>query len=504
MGDGGDGDLFHSAVVQAPVGMLVAGADGACELVNERWCELTGLPAAQSLGDGWRRAIHPADAAELADRWRSLLETGDPFEQRHRLCRPDGVVRWVRARARPLLDEEGRVHGYAGAFADITELNEREAELQVSEARLRGAMDTALDAFVTIDADGFVAEWNPQAEVVFGWSADEARGRRVDQLVMPERYRADHRAGLRRYLETGGTKYLARRIELEAMRRDGSEFPVELSVTPVETGGPVIFSAFIRDISERKRAERELRELTRDLERRVAERTTELRATVEELEAFSYSVSHDLRAPLHSIAGFAEALREDYGEGLDERAHDYLGRVRSATRRMGQLIDDLLALSQISRKPLERSTVDLSGLAGQVAAELREADPRRDVEIAVQGGLRAEADDALVRVVLENLLGNAWKFTSHQATARIQFEAADGGAFVVRDDGVGFDPAYADKLFGPFQRLHRQGEFEGTGVGLATVQRVVRRHAGEVWAESEPGEGAAFYFRLGPGPGAHS
>ncbi len=231
----------------------------------------------------------------------------------------------------------------------------------------------------------------------------------------------------------------------------------------------------------------------------LQEATAKLLAVNKELESFSYSVSHDLRAPLRGMQGFSELLLKDYGPRLDDRARDYLNRIRAAGLRMGQLIDDLLRLSRISTAALEREQVDLTELARQVGGELRQQDPERDVTFAIAEGLCARGDRRLLEVVLENLLGNAWKFTGSHPSARIEVgrAACDGQpAFYVRDDGAGFDMAYAANLFGPFQRLHRSDEFEGSGIGLATVQRIIRRHGGEVWAESAPECGATFYFTL--------
>jgi len=262
---------------------------------------------------------------------------------------------------------------------------------------------------------------------------------------------------------------------------------------------PGHFVAVFDDITERKRAEEEMRKLNAELEERVRERTAELEAANKELEAFSYSVSHDLRAPLRAIDGFSLAVLEDCGPMLDARGREHLGRVRTAAQRMGQLIADLLGLSRMTRSEMRRAQVDLSGMARKIAAELQEAAPGRAATFVIADGLKAEADPHLLHIVLANLLSNAWKFTSKHTSARIEFgaEQREGErAFFVRDDGAGFDMAYADKLFGPFQRLHSRGEFEGTGIGLATIQRIIRRHGGRVWAEGAVERGATFFFTL--------
>jgi len=235
------------------------------------------------------------------------------------------------------------------------------------------------------------------------------------------------------------------------------------------------------------------------IEERVGERVAELQAANEQLEAFSYSVAHDLRAPLRSITAFSQALQDDHAEQLDPGGLEYLTHIRRAAQRMGHLIDDLLNLSRITRAPLRRERVDLSALARAVIARLRFMQPERDVEVIIEDGLIANADPRLLDIVLTNLLGNAWKFTGKRARARIELAAIPGESpttYVVRDNGVGFDPEHAGRMFGVFQRLHPAHEFEGSGVGLATVQRLIQRHGGKVWAEGEVNQGASLYFTL--------
>jgi signal transduction histidine kinase len=261
----------------------------------------------------------------------------------------------------------------------------------------------------------------------------------------------------------------------------------------------VLVETFNEMLSRIQEQNQELQKGRDELEQRVIERTAQLEVANKELESFSYSVSHDLRAPLRSIDGFSQALFEDHGDKLDEQGRSDLKRVRAATQRMAQLIDDILTLSRVSRGEIRRDPVDLSVLAKSIAGELKSAEPERQVDLAIADGITTEGDPRLLRVVLDNLLRNAWKFTGKRSTAKIEFGVSQNNGkpiYFVRDNGAGFDMAYAHKLFGAFQRLHAATEFNGTGVGLATVQRIVHRHGGRVWAEGKVDHGAAFYFTL--------
>jgi hypothetical protein len=266
-----------------------------------------------------------------------------------------------------------------------------------------------------------------------------------------------------------------------------------------DKGQPLRLVGTHTDISDRKQAEEEVRLLNEELEQRVHDRTAQLEAANRELEAFSYSVSHDLRAPLRGIDGFSHILLEEYRDMLDERGKDYINRVRAGSQRMGALIDDLLKLSRVSRAEMQYETLNLSSVAQTIAEELTKMYPERYVEFAIADNLIGRGDPNLLRIALENLLNNAHKFTRYNENARVEFEMTtyEGKhVYCIRDNGVGFEMEFADKLFGAFQRLHARDEFEGTGIGLATVQRIIHKHGGKIWAEAEVGKGATFYFTL--------
>jgi PAS domain S-box-containing protein len=588
----------------------------------------------------------------------------------------DGTERAIADSGAPIRNPDGVTRGVVVVFQDQSETRVAERRVRESEARKAAILASTLDAIVSVDASGIVAEFNPAAEAMFGYARGDVIGRSIVEVLAPDGGR-DGRNSLALYLAGVEPSMIGKRIELTAMRADRSEFPVEASITRVDLDGPPSFTGFIRDVTEARQARASLMRsharlcaladvsdafammatsyqalldriaqviadvvgdgcsvtlvsddgqqlltvanahrdpalaqeyrafltgmtvsavtssaisavvartgrpqradttpsamvarseeairpiverlnvhsfavvpirarqtvtgtlsllrsrpgysytdddvtllqdlanraglaienarLYSQLEQRVNARTAELRAANEELEAFSYSAAHDLRAPLRAISGYSQMLAEDHADRLGVAGAEYLASIRSAAQRMAQIIDDLLELSRIGRTQLRRERVAISELANMVVDRLRNADPQRIVDVTVEDGLVAQADRSLLEIALTNLLSNAWKFTGKCEHAHIELTTHASErptTYVVRDNGAGFDAAYADKLFGMFQRLHATSDFEGTGLGLATVQRVIQHHGGRVWAEGQVGAGAAFFFTLEAG-----
>lgn len=374
-----------------------------------------------------------------------------------------------------------------------------EREVRESQDRLSGVIGSAMDAIITVDNRQQIMFFNAAAERMFGCRAAEVIGESVERFL-PERFRARHSQHIQRFGETGETSRAMGALgPICGVRSDGEEFPIEASISQVTAGAKKLFTVILRDITQRKNDEQEIRRLNEDLELRVVQRTAELQAANKELEAFTYSVSHDLRAPLRHINGFTRILVEDFGTSLPEEAQQHLKRIEQGTNRMGRLVDELLGLTRVGRQSLALQVTGLSSIVREVVAMLEPEIEGRQVEWKVAQLPFVECDPTLIRQVFQNLISNALKYSRPRSPAVIeigQIENKGEQAIFVRDNGVGFSMKYVDKLFGVFQRLHRSEDFEGTGVGLATVQRIIQKHGGRVWVEAELDRGATFYFTL--------
>ena len=418
----------------------------------------------------------------------------------------DGEVLVFCISGEPIVDANGKFTGYCGVGTDITARKQTETALRASEARFRSVVAALAEGVLLRDADGRIVDCNASAERIIGKPliqmmglmsfAPEWQTLREDGSLMPQEERPSivaRRTGLPQPNVVVGYR-----------RPDGSILWTLLNARPLfdgTAGTPSGFVTTVTDISKRKRTEMEIVRLNVDLENRVLRRTAQLEAANKELEAFSYSVAHDLRSPLSAIDGYGALLQKAVPPESGERAQHYLGRMRDGVRRMGEITDGLLSLAQLSRTSLHWETMDLSAEAAKIIKQYSENDAARVLQATVESGLLVRADTSLLRQVLENLIANAWKFSSKKVSAEISIGKKPGAdqepVYFVRDNGAGFDMAHADKLFGTFQRLHSPEEFAGSGIGLATVKRIITRHGGRIWAESAVGEGSTFYFTLG-------
>jgi PAS domain S-box-containing protein len=471
--------------------------DGKISAVNAAAELVTGFSRRELIGTEFSDYFTEPEKARAG--YQKVFNQGFVRDYELEICSRNGEITPVLYNASVYRDHTGSVIGVFAAARDIA----KQKRAEEARSRLAATVESSDDAIISEDLDGMITSWNQGAERLYGYSAAEALGRPVSILVPPDQQ--DQPAVLLRRIREG---IRVEHFETERVRKDGRTIPVSLTLSPTRNRQGEIngASAIVRDITERKQAQEALQKVLAELEVRVKERTKELsetnqslQAANKELESFSYSVSHDLRAPLRAIDGFSRMVLKHYADKLDDEGRRKLNVIRSNTQKMDELINDLLTFSRLGRKEMVNASVNMEALVRSAWGELSLANPERSIQFSMNKLPHAMGDQTLIKQVVVNLLSNAIKFSKSRELAIVEVGAypeEERNVYYVRDNGVGFDMQYYDKLFGVFQRLHSADEFEGTGVGLAIVERIIRRHGGKVWAEGKVGEGATFYFTL--------
>ena len=437
----------------------------------------------------WDGFFHPEDAKRVLDSVNAVVrsESQLQWESQYRFLKSDGQYVHVLDRGFLIRDNNGKPLRMIGAMQDISSRIAADQALRDSEEKTRMIMNSALDAIICMDKRGLITFWNPQAEKIFGWKADEVMGKPLSDTIIPTEYRARHSRGLEAYVKTGEGRILNTILELSAINKDNAEFPVELTVLPIKQGNDQFFCAFLRDITQRKNAEKLLKE-----------RAEELAASNSELEQFAYVASHDLQEPLRMVTSFLQLLEKKYEGQLDETAKQYIQFAVDGSERMKRLILDLLEYSRVNTNREKRTNTPISNIITQVldtyACKIIES--KAIVKVSLMPV--ANVNTLQMTQLFQNLIGNALKYNrSTQPEIEIGYEElADCYQFFVKDNGIGIDPKFYERVFIIFQRLHTKNQFSGTGIGLAICKKIVEKHEGRIWVESGAGKGSTFYFTI--------
>jgi PAS domain S-box-containing protein len=473
--------------------VAITDVQGTITYVNNKFCAISQYAKNELIGQNHRILNSGHHPKEFFQRMYRTIARGEVWHGEICNRAKDGSAYWVDTTIVPFVSPDGKPRQYVAIRADITERKQSE------EARglLAALVESSDDAIISKTLEGEITAWNRGAEKVFGYASSEVVGKSMLMLMPADR--VGEESGILARIRRGDS---VEHFETVRVRKDGARIDISATISPIrDSSGRIVGASKIaRDITERKRAEEEISRLNDELEQRVLQRTAQLEVANKELETFSYSVSHDLRAPLRHIGGFSKILTEEFGSSLEPQAQQYLRRIQDGVVRMGQLVDELLNLARVGRHELSLRETPLNSIVQELQNILGAESEGREVEWRVADLPVVDCDPVLIRQVFQNLMANALKFTRPRDLAIIEIrhqEEEGQKVIMIRDNGVGFNMKYRDKLFGVFQRLHSPELFEGTGIGLVTVQRIVQKHGGRVWAEAQPDKGATFYFTLG-------
>ena len=489
---------FRALADQSSDIIVLLNREGVITYENPAVEKALGLKIEERIGATGFEHLHPDDFKLVADTYDILFsDINAPVQQSDiRFRHINGSWRTFEVVASNLIHDKV-IEAVIINLRDITERKRMEEALHKSEEKYRTLLESVQEGYFELDLAGNFTFFNDSLCRIYNYSKEEL----MDMNYRHYTDKETRKNGFHEFNKVYNTGEPLKGFTWPIIGKDGTKRYVETSASLLKdsSGKPIGFRGILHDITARKRAEEELKKYREQLEGLVQERTIKLEASNKELEAFSYSISHDLRAPLRAIDGFSQALLEDCEDKLDLQGKDYLIRIRAATQRMSTLIEDLLNLSRITRSEMSMEKVNLTRIVRSVINELQNSQPQRHVKIRIADGLEDIADSRLISIALENLMSNAWKFTAKQSEALIEFGSTREGSkkvYFIRDNGAGFEMTYMDKLFAPFQRLHTIDEYPGTGIGLATVRRIIHRHGGKVWAEGHTGKGATFYFSI--------
>ena len=502
-----------AAIVESSEDAIVSKTlDGTVTSWNAAAERLFGYSAAEIVGKSILSIIPPERVGEEPG-FIEQIRQGRRIEHFETMrVRKDGQKIHVSLSLSPIKNSAGNIIGVSKILRDITERIRADEKLRQSEALKAAMLESSLDGIITMNHEGKVIEANPTVEKIFGYSRDDMLGKEMAALIIPPSLRERHRQGLAHYLATGEGPVLGKRIELVGMRRDGTELPVELAISPIQASGPPLFTGYVRDITQRKQAEEALQRLNAELEVRVAERTAdlnrvneELQRTVNELsrsnadlEQFAYVSSHDLQEPLRMVTSYVQLLERRYKDKLDETARQYMGFAVDGAVRMKALIDDLLAYARIGGQKRLFEVVDCAAVVPEALGNLKSLVKESQARVTVDALPKVRGNRTELIQLFQNLLSNAIKYRSDAAPSIHIGVTGDPEHFVfsVTDNGIGIDPRYFDRIFVIFQRLHDRQSYPGTGIGLAVCKKIVEHHGGKLWVTSVPGRGSTFYFTI--------